>query len=497
MQRRRPFSILRVVSAAFLLFALILSALQLVRFSRVRSYLPAGLMVANVPVGGLDRQQAAQRLQEVYNIPVELRYNGHVIHLDPALIDFKLEIDSMLAMASLERTQTVFWQDFWNYLWGQTTFPTQIPLSVAYDPDRLRAFLADVALRYDMPPEPAMPLPGSVSFSAGKAGSELDIEGSVPLIEAALNTLDRRSVDLPLKRVEPSRPAFQNIEVLLKQTIQVSGFDGLAGVYLLDLQTARELHFAYRNGEDISVEPDIAFTASSIIKLPIMVATFRRLQDTSDTETMKLLGDMIDKSGNETADWLMNRVIDPQRGPLLVTDDMSMLGLKNTFMAGYFTLGSPLLAVLETPANTRTDIFTDPDPYSQTTPSDIGMLLEDIYQCSQTGGGALTAIFPGEITQTECQMMNDYLIKNRLPVLLTAGLPEATPIAHKHGWVTTNGIINTIGDAGIIYSPGGNYILVIFLHHDDQLIWEPAAALVAQLSSTVYNFYNLPSQQSN
>jgi beta-lactamase class A len=122
------------------------------------------------------------------------------------------------------------------------------------------------------------------------------------------------------------------------------------------------------------------------------------------------------------------------------------------------------------------------------------MLLEDIYQCAQTGGGALTAVFPAEITQAECQAMNDYLIKNRLPVLLTAGLPEATPIAHKHGWVTLNGVINTIGDAGIVYSPGGNYVLVVFLYHPDQLIWESASALVAQLSQAVYNFYNIAQQ---
>ena len=150
-----------------------------------------------------------------------------------------------------------------------------------------------------------------------------------------------------------------------------------------------------------------------------MVSSFRRMGDQSDTETMKLLSDMIDKSGNEAADWLMNRVIDPQRAPLQVSEDMKALGLQNTFLAGYFSFGSPLLAMIQTPANQRTDINTDPDPYSQTTPSDIGMLLEDIYQCAQDGGGALPAVFPGEITQTECQAMNSYLIKNRLPVLLT------------------------------------------------------------------------------
>jgi beta-lactamase class A len=79
-------------------------------------------------------------------------------------------------------------------------------------------------------------------------------------------------------------------------------------------------------------------------------------------------------------------------------------------------------------------------------------------------------------------------------VLLTAGLPEATQIAHKHGWVTVNGIINTIGDAGIIYSPGGNYIMVVFLYNPDQLIWEPSAALVSELSRAAYNYYNLPQQ---
>jgi beta-lactamase class A len=468
--------------------------MQLVRFSRVRSYMPAGLIVAGVPVGGLDRSQAAQRLAEVYSMPVVVNYNGATIHINPTVVDFNLNVESMLAMANLQRTQKQFWDDFWDYLWGRTNFPIQVPLSATYSEQRLRAYLEDVAARYNQPSEPAMPIPGSPNFNPGRPGLALDIDGSVPLIESALYSLENRQVDLPLERVEPGRPVFENLEVLLKQTLDVSGFDGLAGVYLLNLQTGQELHFAHQKGEDVSVKPDIAFTASSIIKIPIMVASFRRMNDMSDTETMKLLEDMVDKSGNEAADWLMNRVIDPQRAPLKVTEDMQALGLQNTFLAGYFSYGSPLLAVIQTPGNQRTDIFTDPDQYSQTTPSDIGMLLEDIYQCAQNGGGALPAVFPGQITQTECQAMNTYLIKNRLPVLLTAGLPEATLIAHKHGWVTANGVINTIGDAGIIYSPGANYVAVIFLYHPQQLIWESASALVAQLSQAIYNFYNLPEQ---
>jgi beta-lactamase class A len=225
-----------------------------------------------------------------------------------------------------------------------------------------------------------------------------------------------------------------------------------------------------------------------------MVSAFRRTNGNGDEETQRLMNEMITKSGNETADWLMDRVIDPSRAPLNVTEDMNALGLENTFLAGYFSLGSPLLASIETPANQRTDINTDPDLYSQTTASDIGMLLEDIYHCAQNGGGALSAVFQGEISQEECQTMISLLINNKLPSLLTAGIPEGTQIAHKHGWVSTNGIINTIGDAGIIYTPGGNYVLVVFLHHPDQLIWEPASKLIADLSRAVYNYYNIPQQ---
>jgi beta-lactamase class A len=339
-----------------------------------------------------------------------------------------------------------------------------------------------------------MPIPGTVNFEPGKSGTALEPDGSVLLVDNALHSINHRSLDLPLSRVDPSRPVFENLEVLLKQTLDIAEFDGLAGIYLLDLKTNKELHFAYQNGEDVPVQPDIAFAASSIIKIPIMVSSFRRIEDTSDTETMKLMQDMIEKSGNEAADWLMNRVIDPVRGPLIVTDDMQEIGLENTFFAGYFSLGSPLLAIIDTPANQRTDVDTDPDPYSQTTPSDIGMLLEDIYQCAKEGGSALLAAFPGEITQQECQQMNISLINNRLPLLLTAGLPEGTQIAHKHGWVTTNGVINTIGDAGIVYTLGGDYVLVVFLHDSDQLAWDPASLLVAELSRAVYNYYNLPGQ---
>ncbi len=459
----------------------------------MRTNLPSGLKVAEVPVGGLDRQSAAGRILEAYFQPVEINYKDSAILMNPEEAEFQLDLDNMLSIADVQRTQAPFWEDFWNYLWGRTSKPAEVALSSSTSESRLRSFLTDIALRYDQPPVPPQPIPGSVNFEPGKTGNSLDIDGSILLIENALDSLTNRSVDLPIERISPSRPPFSNLDVLLRQTIQLSGFDGLAGIYFQDMQTGQEVHMAYQNGELLPLNPDVSFTASSIIKVPIMVSVFQRT-DEMDEETAKLMEDMVDRSGNEAADWLMDRVMEPGRAPLEVTEDLKGLGLDNTFLAGYFSAGSPLLALVDTPANQRIDIDTDPDPYNQTTPSDIGMLLADIYQCARTGGGALVAVHPGEINQAECRSMVDYLIKNRLPSLLTAGLPEGTEIAHKHGWVSVNGIINTVGDAGIVYSPGGNYVLVVFLHHPDQIIWDSASTLIATLSQAVYNFYNIPTQ---
>jgi beta-lactamase class A len=486
---------LRWVSVFIFLSAVLLLTIQLVRYSRLRASFPPGMVIAGVPVGGLDRPTSAQRLLEVYTLPVELHYGSAVMQLDPAAVGFQLDLESMLTAADLARNQQSFWVDFWNFLWGRSVPPVEIPLRASFSEARLRTYLNDeIAARYDKPPTPPLPTVGTVDFKPGVQGTALDIDRSVLVIEAALNSSTQRKVDLILQRSQPPRPAMQNLEILLKQTIDLEQFDGLVGLYLLDLQTAQEIHFEYRQGKDYPVEPDVAFTAASTIKIPIMVSVFQRLGTTPDSETVNMLEQMIEFSHNEPADWLMEHEIDKTRGPLEVTADMQILGLKDTFLAGEFYQGAPLLESINTPGNQRTDINTDPDVYNQTSPSDMGMLLEDIYQCSQFNGGALIAAFGGEITQTDCRTMIDYLSNNKLGSLIEAGVPEGTQVAHKHGWVTYFGIMYTLGDAGIVFTPGGNYVLVIYLNHPQQLVWEPASKLVADLSRAVYNFYNIPTQ---
>jgi beta-lactamase class A len=205
------------------------------------------------------------------------------------------------------------------------------------------------------------------------------------------------------------------------------------------------------------------------------------------------MAEMIDKSDNDSTDLLAMTVIDKNLAPILVTDDMKSIGLVNTFWAGFFYQGAALLRIYETPANMRPDVITEPELYDQTTPSDLGMLLEDIYMCAQTGGGALAAVFPGEITQSECQQMVSLLAANRIGVLIEAGVPSDAQVAHKHGWAVdvTDGVIHTMADAALVYSPGGDYVLVVFLYDPVQVVFDPVNVMVAQLSQAIYNYFNV------
>ncbi len=496
--RTRGFPLLRWISLFLLLAGTVLLAMELSRYSRWRQALPPGTVIAEVPVGGLTPQEAVQRLLEVYSQPVELRYNDARIWLDPATVGFELDTDTMLATVVRVQETRSFWSGFWDFLWGRQPEGVRVPLVARYAKSRLRDFLErEVAARYDQPALPPRPIVGTTRMEPGRPGTQLQVEEAIARIEKALRSPYRRVVVLPVRRIDPQGPPFTNLQVLLEQTVQLAELeDVVVGVYFQDLATGREIHFAYQNGEPLPLPPDVAFTGASIIKIPIMVSVFRRIDlERANPEVLRQLENMIAESGNEAADWLMENVLDPNLGPLLVTEDMRALGLENTFMAGFFRPGAPLLQRFETPANQRTDVNTDPDPYNQTTPSDMGALLQDLYLCAYENGGALLAAFPNEITQEECQYMLDLLSTNRIAVLFEAGLPDGTRIDHKHGWVTNlQGYIQVIGDAGIIYTPEGDFVLVAFVWHPVQIFWERGSMLLADLAEAAYNFYNPPGE---
>lgn len=492
--RNTSFLFFRIISLLLVIAAVVLTMFQLVSYSRDRNNYPSGMTIGGVPVGGVNAQTASERVLQVYSQPVEIQYAEAIIQIEPSVIGFSVDIESMIAAADLARTSSSFWGGFWDSIWNRPRPASAIPLRATLVDEQLLAYLqSEISPRYDKPASSAQPIAGSVNFEAGAEGQELNIDRARTLIEDALRSPTNRVVTLTYQRTAPTRPTFDNLEILLKQIIEISGFDGVIGFYLADLQNAQEVHFALDNGTEISVDPDVVFTASSTIKIPIMFSNILR-NGPPDETTNRYLENVFQQSDNAAADVLMNE-IDSGIGPLLVTEDIQSLGLENTFMAGFFCNPAnpcPLLKRYTTLSNQRTDVYTNPDDFNQTTPSEMGIFLTDIYQCAENGGGALIAAYPNKITQADCQLMIDYMVQDKFGSLLQAGLPDGTRVAHKHGFIPDRyGVVHDISDVGIVYTPGGNFVIAIYTYHPVQGIWGEVNPLFVELTQAIYNYFNL------
>lgn len=483
---------LRLIALLFIAAAIMILAYTLLSGASSTPVLAANSTWGGVPVGGLTTSEAIARIEAAYLAPLELRYRGDTIQVSPDQLGFVLDSTAMADIATRE-AQT----GFWAHLWNKEALGSGAELQASVDGNKLRTYLEnEIAPRYDHPPQQPQPIPGTTNFTVGTGGWEIDVQRSSVNISQALLDPVNRSVDLEVTEVANPTGDITNLEIFLKQTISNSGFSGIAEVYLQEPLSGEVMHFATRNGDDLA--GDIAFSAASTIKIPIMVSVMRRTDEPSPAEVKQLLDRMIELSENPPADSLMQTVIDPIRAPLEVTSDMQDgLGLQNTFLAGYFYLGAGLLEVYQTPANTRGDVNLDPDIYNQTTASDMGTLLAGIYTCSKGQESILTSAFAGEITQNECQYMLDAMARNQIGVLSEAGVPDGTRVAHKHGWTEeADGYLHTISDVGVVFSPGADFVFTVFLYDYDQLLFEPADELIAQLVQVLYNYYNSQDQET-
>jgi len=152
--------------------ALVMAVISLVGYSRQRNNYPRGMTIAGVEVGGVDPRIAAQRVLQVYASPIAVKYGDADIQIDPNTVGFELQMDSMIAAADLERTGGSFWGGFWNYLWNREPNPVNVPLRATIAEERLTAYLRnEISARYDQPPTPAQPIPGSTSFTPGERAS--------------------------------------------------------------------------------------------------------------------------------------------------------------------------------------------------------------------------------------------------------------------------------------------------------------------------------------
>jgi hypothetical protein len=81
--------------------------------------------------------------------------------------------------------------------------------------------------------------------------------------------------------------------------------------------------------------------------------------------------------------------------------------------------------------------------------------------------------------------MLDWLSMNRIDSFVEAGVPVEARVVHKHGWTG-----DTHADAALVFSKGGDFVLVTFLYRPGWLEWEESAPLIADIATVTYNYFN-------
>jgi len=465
----------RFVLLAILIVVTIALLYKLDEYRAYQQRIPFGVSLASIPVGGKWADEALGLLGEAFSEAVKLSYLDQSLLLHPQDVGFQLKADQMLEEVNTLKAETDFWQGFVDYVLSQKPQPVDIPLRANHDEEQLRDFLTGIAQEYDRPLQEPYANANTLTFVPGQPQQRLDIEASLPLVADALNSATDREVDLIVNAgPSPRQPGLWMMEQMIQGIL--ADFPGFYSVYIKDLAT----------GEEYADDADVAYAGMSILKIAIMVEAYRHLDAPPDLDTTKILTETMTLSGNFTANLLLRDTIgdgDAYEGVRRLNESMRYLGLVNTFMATPYD-EDVLRQRISTPANQRTDFNTNPDPFMQTTPQDMGRLLEMIYQCAN-GGGTLIAAYPDELTPDECQAMLDTMSQNRIGALIEAGLPEGTRVAHKHGWVG-----DSHGDAGIVFTPGGDYVLCVYLYHQDWLEWEVSSPLMARVSEATYNYFN-------
>lgn len=472
-----------LTTTAFLLF-------KLYQYATFSGTYPIGLTVAGIDVGGMTEEQAREVLTNQYiNAPVSIYHNENEAVISPTDAEFQLDFDTMLSDAEYERTNQDFWDGFWGFLWGRPIEVSPVPIAATHNRESLIEIVGQISAVSDQRSQPPQPVPGTLSFQYGESGTKTNIEASLDDVENALYRPTNRTAYLVVEPRLPERPEINLLTRLLVNRMQdfesVTG--GTGSLFINDLSSS----------DEISINANVPMSGIDLIKVPIVLEVFRKLDQPPTLTQGGLISEtLVIQTDNGSANQLLNFVAgqdDPYLGAQLVTETMQKLGMENSYIVVPFDgEARPGVVVPETAvvaaaaANEETYIPpTNPNPYIQTTAEDIGMLLTMIYYCAQGQGGTIRAVFGDQLTQTECQTILAYMRENQIGSLIEEGVPSGTAVAHRHGWVS-----DTHADAGIVFTPGGDYVIVEILYKPDWLEWELSAPLLADFSRATYNYFN-------
>jgi beta-lactamase class A len=262
----------------------------------------------------------------------------------------------------------------------------------------------------------------------------------------------------------------ERVENALGEAAQrIEGYDGVAGVYVRDI----EGDFGY------GIRPDEEFFTASTIKLPVMVAVYRKVDEGElslsqmieikeedwaagagwlqweRAGTRQTVGDLLLLMMTQSDNVATNALVRTVGGADHINEVARSLGAENTLL--YQKVSSERAAI--------------PQLDNRSTPRDMATMLQKI-----ADGEAAS--------EKSCGYMIDLMDLNELDWWLDAGLPANVYAANKAGW-----LYEVYDDVGIVKAGDRPYVVAIMSKYGSGDV-DQGQVLIEELSRTVWESQN-------
>src|SRR5215212_6271072 len=246
---------------------------------------------------------------------------------------------------------------------------------------------------------------------------------------------------------------------------EIEDYDGVAGLYVWDL----DKDFGY------GIRPDEQFFTASIIKVPIMVAVYRKV-DAGELEfsqqieikeedwaagagwlqwekagTKQTVGDLLLLMMTQSDNVAANALVRTVGGADHVNDVARSMGAEDTLLYQKVSSERGVVPALD----------------NRSTPRDMATMMRQIAE----GKAA---------SEKSCGYMIDLMHEDKLDWWLDAGLPEGVNAANKAGW-----LYRVYDEVGIVDEENHHYVIAILSKHGSADVYQ-GEDLIKHLSSAVW-----------
>ncbi len=258
------------------------------------------------------------------------------------------------------------------------------------------------------------------------------------------------------RTVTTPKPVKSSLEKAILSALQNS--NGRYGVYIKNFKTK----------ETYAINPHGHFEPGSLYKIWIMAAVYEKIK-TGDLKEDDVLTDSVED---------LNNIFDipPDQAELTdgditlsVHDGLEqMITISHNYAALLLTKEVGVQKVADFLKKYQLNESSVGDNLT-TTPADIGKFYDQLYQ---------GRIIDSQYSQKMLDLLSRQQINDRIP----KNLPPSTKVAHK-----TGDIDFFENDGGIVFSPKGDYIIVVLSESD---LPQAADDKIADISLAVYQYFN-------